>query len=53
MEPRFSDGLMWEAAKQIINVKNIASMAIVSHKDCGLDYSPMSQNGAFPCQEAC
>ena len=25
------------------NVKNIASMAIVSHKDCGLDYSPISQ----------
>ena len=24
-------------------VKNIASMAIMSHKDCGLDYSPMSQ----------
>ena len=24
-------------------VKNIASMAIMSHKDCGLEYSPMSQ----------
>ena len=24
-------------------VKNIASMAKMSHKDCGLDYSPMSQ----------
>ena len=24
-------------------VKNIASMAMMSHKDCGLDYSPMSQ----------
>ena len=24
-------------------VKNIASMSIMSHKDCGLDHSPMSQ----------
>ena len=28
---------------QYTGVKNIASMAIMSHKDCGLDYSPMSQ----------
>ena len=25
------------------DVKNITSMAITSHKDCGLDYNPMSQ----------
>ena len=30
-----------------IYVKNIASMAITSHKDCGLDYSPMSQMVRF------
>jgi len=27
----------------VVYVKNVASMAIMSHKDCGLDYSPMSQ----------
>ena len=27
----------------VVYVKNVASMAIMSHKDCGLDCSPMSQ----------